>query len=95
MLPLAIETWRMDVYAESPEFVLDHELTEYYGMSDLSPSSFDSLSNRFAVDSELALKYQTTKTQQGISKPDSCDKKCRDEVYCDTQSSTYEDSRVC
>jgi len=44
MLPLAIETYRLDVLAEDPDFVLDHELSSYYGMTDLSPASFDVLS---------------------------------------------------
>jgi hypothetical protein len=27
MLPVAIETYRLDVLAENPSFVLDHEMT--------------------------------------------------------------------
>ena len=57
MLPVKVETWRMDVEASEPEFVLDHELTEFYDLPDLSPASFDALSKRFASDSELSLKY--------------------------------------
>lgn len=30
MLPVAIETWKLDVNAEDPEFELDHELSSYY-----------------------------------------------------------------
>jgi hypothetical protein len=45
--------------------VLDHELTSYYSMKDLSPSSFDELSGRFRTEEDLALKYQRTKSQQG------------------------------
>ena len=41
MLPIAIETYRIDVLAEEPEFVLDHSLPQYYNMVDLSPASFD------------------------------------------------------
>lgn len=52
----------MDVEAENPEFILDHELKEYYGMADLSPASFDELSERFLNDEALALKYQKTKS---------------------------------
>lgn len=57
MLPVQIETWRFDPEAENPEFVLDHELTSYYDMQDLSPAQFDALSDRFRVDEDLALKY--------------------------------------
>jgi hypothetical protein len=63
MLPIAIETYRMDVLAENPEFVLDHELTTYYGLKDLSPASFDDLSDRMGKEEELALQYMKTKSQ--------------------------------
>ena len=55
MLPIAIETYRIDVEAENPEFVLDHELSQYYGMQDLSPQSFDTLSEQFKTNEALAL----------------------------------------
>jgi hypothetical protein len=41
MLTVKVETYRIDVEADNPEFVLDHELTDYYGIPDLSPASFD------------------------------------------------------
>lgn len=63
MLPIAIETYRIDILAENPEFILDHELSTYYGMSDLSPSSFDLLSTTFLNDEQEALKYLKTKSQ--------------------------------
>jgi hypothetical protein len=43
MLPLRVETYTLEITAEEPEFTLDHELTEYYGMNDLSPKSFNEL----------------------------------------------------
>lgn len=46
MLPLKIETYTLDINAEDPEFVLDHEMTELYDLPDLSPNSFDELSVR-------------------------------------------------
>ena len=58
MLPIKVETWRVDVEAQNPEFILDHELTDYYQLPDLSPASFDALSKKFKDDSELSLKYQ-------------------------------------
>jgi hypothetical protein len=62
MLPISIETWRIDILAENPEFVLDHDLTSYYGMNDLSPASFDALGERFLEDEALALQYIKTKS---------------------------------
>ena len=47
----------MDVEAQDPEFLLDHELTTYYSMKDLSPASFDDLSERFMEDEAHSLKY--------------------------------------
>jgi len=63
MLPISIETYRIDVEAENPEFIFDHELKSYYGMTDLSPASFDELSERFINDEALSLKYMKTKSQ--------------------------------
>jgi hypothetical protein len=37
MLPIRIETYTLDVELENPDFVLDHELTEFFEMEDLSP----------------------------------------------------------
>ncbi len=50
MLPITIKTYRIDVLAKEPEFVLDHSLTAYYSMVDLSPSSFDQLSAHLLTD---------------------------------------------
>lgn len=60
MLPVAIETYLLNITQENPEFELDHELTQYYGMSDLSPESYDKLSDQFLNDEELAIKYINT-----------------------------------
>lgn len=95
MLPIQIETYRFDPTAENPEFLFDHELSSYYDMPDLSPSSFDDLSVRFLNDETLALKYLRTKSQQGPKGYDACDEKCRLSVFCDVSTSTYQDSRVC
>jgi hypothetical protein len=61
MLPVKIETYRLDPYDENPEFVLDHELGEYYKLQDLSPASFRALSIKLKKDEDLALKYMRTK----------------------------------
>ena len=43
MLPVKVETYRLDPNMPNPEFEFDHELTSYYNMTDLSPTSFDIL----------------------------------------------------
>jgi len=45
LLPLQVETYTLDVNAENPDFELDHELTEWYNVTDLSPSSMSALSD--------------------------------------------------
>lgn len=60
MLPIKVETWAIDITQDDPVFEFHHELTEYYGMPDLSPSSFDALSERFLNDEVLAVKYIQT-----------------------------------
>lgn len=95
MLPVKVETWRMDVEASEPEFVLDHELTEYYDLPDLSPASIDALSKRFATDSELSLKYQQTKGQHGLWMPTTCDESCMVDVSCQTSHSVWWDIAAC
>lgn len=64
-------------------------------MPDLSPQSFDDLSMRLLNDETMALRYINTKKQHGTHIATSCDETCRKELYCDTKTSTYTDSRVC
>ena len=37
MLPIEIETYRLDVEDVNPEFLFDHELKTYFGLNNLSP----------------------------------------------------------
>jgi len=67
-LPVKVHTYVLDINAENPQWTHSHELTEYYAMEDLSPSSFDELSERFLNDEQLALKVLNTKTQYAPSK---------------------------
>jgi hypothetical protein len=46
MLPVKVHTYIFDVTDLEPEWEFDHELTSLYKMNDLSPTSFDDLSNR-------------------------------------------------
>ena len=83
MVPVKIETWAIDITQDDPVFEFHHEMTEYYGMDDLSPASFDLLSERFLTDEVLAVKYLQTMNQMSpINVPDVCDEKCRLGVYC-------------
>jgi len=66
MLPLRIETHYIDVKERPmPQWKLSHELTDHYHMHDLSPASFESLSNKMLYDEETAYRYQVTKSLWG------------------------------
>lgn len=74
MLPIKIETYAIDITQDNPDFELHHELSEYYNMEDLSPASFDLLSEKFRTDEALAVKYLQTMNQMSpINVPDFCD----------------------
>jgi len=60
MLPVKVHTYVFDHKEENPQWKWHHELTEYYLMQDLSPSSFDNLSDRILYDEDLAIKYHNT-----------------------------------
>ena len=96
MLPVKLETWAIDIEAENPEFFLHHEFTEYYGMKDLSPESFDWLSMQFLENEEMAVKYrQTYNMNSPYNYEPVCDEACRLQVYCQTQNSVYWDAKRC
>ena len=57
MLPLKISSYIFNVSDEEPEWEFHHELTSYYDMEDLSPSSFDNLSSRMLQNESLAIQY--------------------------------------
>ncbi len=46
MLPVKIHTYFLNVTDSNPQWREDHEMTEMYGMKDLSPRSFADLSER-------------------------------------------------
>ena len=83
MLPKKVETYTLDPNTEEPSFEFNHELTEYYGMKNLSPAEFDSLAERTRNEEDLAVKYIQTQSQKAsILFQNVCDKKCRLAVYC-------------
>ena len=97
MLPVKIETYTLDIEDESPEFVLDHEFGDLYDMPDLSPKSFDDLTERLCEDQRLAYVFERAKNAFGpnLSLGSECDEKCRDQLYCETSFAVHTDVRAC
>lgn len=50
MLPVKVHTYVIRIQDENPKWVYDHELTQVYGMEDLSPKSFKALAERTLSD---------------------------------------------
>ena len=74
MLPVKVHTYVFDLHDPNPEWKWHHEYTEYYNMPDLSPSSFDQLTEKFLNDETVALKFHNTQDNGGGEKQvDSCD----------------------
>lgn len=73
MLPLKVETWTLDPNAEYPSFELNHELTDYYNITNLSPANIAGIADSMLNDSELAMKYLNTKYQNGLGLLTECD----------------------
>jgi len=46
MLPIKAYTYFIDLREKEPKWKLHHEMTEQYNMTDLSPNSFDNLSDK-------------------------------------------------
>lgn len=63
---------------------MDHELTDYYQMSDLSPNSFEMLAIKMQTDEEIALKFLNSKRQHGPTSKDKCNEKCRLKASCES-----------
>jgi len=83
MLPVKIHTYSLNVNDVEPAWKYDHELTELYQLKDLSPRSFEDLSNRFLESEDLSMLYHNTKSAGGTeARVDSCDMDCRIETYC-------------
>jgi len=57
MLPVKAHTYVFDIAKPEDGWKYDHEMTELYGMKDLSPRSFSDLSDRMLVDEQLAVTY--------------------------------------
>lgn len=98
MLPVEIETWIMNIGVEGePEFVKHHEMRQLYMLPDLSPSSFDTLSEDFLTDLTRSLVFERAKNAFGPnpSLGDTCDFQCREALFCETRYSVHNDVRAC
>lgn len=96
MLPVKVHTYAFDISDDAPEWKYHHELTELFDMKDLSPTSFDSLSDQMLVDEDMATKFLNTQAQGGPEgHVDSCDETCRTQAYCLTRNAVYFDAKDC
>lgn len=57
MLPLKVHTYVLYINETEPQWQHSHEISQIYGMKDLSPKSYEELSDRILEDKELAMKY--------------------------------------
>jgi sphingomyelin phosphodiesterase len=100
LLPIKAHTYHLDIANTADQNALgwkySHEVTERYGMKDLSPSSFVDLANRIKDDENLAMLYQRTQSNGGNETvyPD-CDATCRLNLYCSMMNTVYLESKDC
>jgi hypothetical protein len=100
LLPVKSHTYHVDITntpaTETVAWKYSHEVTELYGMKDLSPSSFVDLANRIKDDESLALLYQLTKSNGGMETYyPSCDAACRLNLHCSMLNTVYFESKDC
>lgn len=103
-LPVKIETYTLDIVKANKddqfaEFTLHHELSEDYGIPDLSPKSMFDVTTRFKTDEKLALKYKYNMSAGGRNSKavleKGCDEKCRRMLSCHTSNAAFVDARQC
>ena len=102
-LPVKISTYTVDLKKanqddEYAKFMFNHEMTEDYGLLNLSPSSILNLTQSFATNEESAKKYIANKSARSPSayaEAESCDSKCRRKLSCYTSFSTYFETVEC
>jgi len=87
MLPVKMHSYVLNLRDPNPEWKWDHEYTQLYGMKDMSPASFDDLSNRMLKDEKLAMSFEKQR-HLGAFDVDQCDEDCRKNIYCSTRTST-------
>ncbi|KAK0406300.1 hypothetical protein QR680_018488 [Steinernema hermaphroditum] len=69
---------------KDPEFVHEYNTREAYGMKDLSPASWNDLTNRFKTDDDLFHKFLQYYYRD--HKDQICGLECRNEYVCDMKS---------
>jgi hypothetical protein len=60
MLPVKVHTYVFDLSEKDPNWAWNHELTKVYKMKDLSPDSFNDLSERLLKHEHIAAEYYST-----------------------------------
>ena len=84
MVPVKVHTYVFNLSEPNPVWRWDHEMTELYGMKDLSPKSFDELNDKLLSNEEIAVKfYNAIRGGAPMSNRDSCDSTCRKGLYCE------------
>ena len=97
MLPVRIETWLLDITQDDPEFFMHHEMGELYRMEDLSPGSFDKLTEQLYLDDNSAYIFERARNAFGPNPnlDSQCNDECREELFCQTRFSVHSDVRAC
>lgn len=78
MLPVNMYQYTFDLEkanedGNSPEWFMQHDYLEEYGLKDLSPSSLLDLSERFLTDVDLALQFSWNEKRRFGTRPTSVD----------------------
>ena len=102
-LPVKISTYTFDLLKANQDdkyakFEFNHEMTEEYLMSNLSPSAFLDLSKKFATNKLLADKYIMNKfarSTHGYTLSARCGSQCRRKLSCYTGYSTFFETQEC
>lgn len=85
MFPIKVKTYEFDVVKanKTPEvdhkFEFKHEISEKYGVKDLSPDSFYEISQKINDDLDIAKTYLSNKYKVELKK---CDEECRKYEAC-------------
>ena len=98
LLPVKSHTYHLDIAGGNAHlgWKYSHEVTERYGMKDLSPSSFVDLATRIKDDENLALLYQNTQSNGGNQTVyPACDEFCRLNLHCSMLNTVYFESKDC
>ncbi|CDW73147.1 saposin b domain-containing protein [Stylonychia lemnae] len=96
IIPLKARTYNIDINAASPVWREDHEMANYFSMTDLSPASYEKLADTIKTNWPLAVKYSQTKSQKAPFKWITyCDAACRLQMYCEIRNSVYYEEQEC